>query len=180
MKNGVPFAVALARHFGPDDLTIAEGDDSYADYTKNVDARNKDLQERRDADAQFEVNRAESDKAVLAFSKEQGLGEDETKEIMGKFSDILAEVFTGKVTKETLLAIQRAVKFEEAVKEASEGAELKDRNEKIVAEMDKKAAPKGDNIPHPSSGGEVNDPDAKKPSKIEQIVDGYNRKDVYK
>ncbi len=179
MENGVPFNVALARHFGPEDLTVEEGDDRYADYKKNIDARNTDLQTRKDSDALYETNMKESDKAVTEFAKEEGDSEEETKAILDKFSDMMQEVFTGKITKATLQAIKRSVKFEKAVQDASDMGELKGKNTKIKAEMEKEVKPKGDGLPTPDRSSEVKDDKAGPVSKIDAIVNGVHERDVY-
>lgn len=83
----------------------------------------------------------------------------------------------GKLTQETLEGILRMVRFEKAVKEAEETAELKGKNTKIAAEMAKEQ-PKGDGMPDLSKGGEVPE-NEKKEHPIDKIRQNAERNSVW-
>jgi len=179
IQNAVPFNVAMAKHYGPEDFTLEEGDDHYSDFDANRKAREGDLAKQRESKEAFQKNVEASRQAAQEFAEEEGLDKEQAAEIMNKFDAIMAEMFTGKVTKETLQAVKRAVQFDEAVKDAAEVGEKKAKNEKIVATMTKDAKPTGDGIPAPKKTGEPKEI-VKKPSLIDTIVDGAKERDVYR
>jgi len=170
MKNGIPFNVALARHFGPEDFKVDEDDDSYSDYEKNVKARQEELAKIRAQEAEFNKNTEESKKTIEKFRQDNKISEEDMGNILHQFDDRISELMNGKVTEDGLKMVLRAVQYEQAVADAAKQAEVKGKNEKIKAEMAKEEKPKGDGLPAPDRGGEVKEK-KKKPSRIDDIIE---------
>lgn len=178
INDAVPFNVAMARHYAPEDFVLQEGDDHFEDAEKNRQAREKELVERRERDKQIKANQQESLKTLEAYMKDEGMTQESKDEMMNKFDTILQEIFDGKITRDTLNAIRRAVEFDAAVKEAAETGEKKGKNQTITAKMSEEDKKKGDGVPALDGGGEIKET-KRQPQWIDEIVDGTKARDPF-
>jgi peptidoglycan hydrolase CwlO-like protein len=165
---------AFAKHFGAEDLVPEEGDPDYESWEKNNQDRLERLDKTNKFNQEFNENLEFSEKSIDEFAKENNLKPEEAEKILGEFDDMLKDIFRGKITKETLTKIMRAVKHDEAVKEAKkdglEEGEIKARNEKIKATKEEAADKKGDGMPILKSTGDAIE-DAENKPEGEQIID---------
>ena len=182
INNAVPFNVALAKYYGPDDFTLEEGDDHYADFDANRKAREESLAKQREATETFNKNLEESTKELESYMQDNQLTKETKDGIFEKFGNVMNEMTSGKFTKDTFDAIRRAVEFDKAVEEASDLGVKKGRNEKIVAEMEKEEGAKGDGLPAPTKGGEVKSGPQVSPlaKRFRRIADSAKERDPFK
>jgi len=179
INDGVPFNVALAKHFSPEDFTLNEGDDRYADFDANRKSRDEKLAQKRERTETFDKNFKESVTTLETFMKEEGMDLETKNDMMTKYDEMMQEMFSGKITQDTLRGIQRMVQFEQAVADATETGEIKGKNQNITAKMATESKPKGDGVPALKSGGEVKEA-PKQTSPIDSIVDYANSKDPFR
>jgi hypothetical protein len=174
MIGGATMRSAFAKHFGAEDLVPEEGDPDYESWEKNNQDRLERLDKTNKFNQEFNENLEFSEKSIDEFAKENNLKPEEAEKILGEFDDMLKDIFRGKITKETLTKIMRAVKHDEAVKEAKkdglEEGEIKARNEKIKATKEEAADKKGDGMPILKSTGDAIE-DAENKPEGEQIID---------
>lgn len=166
MINGATFREALARHISPDDLTAIEGDPDYEGWNKNRTAREEQAAKRRQFEEEYASNLEMSSQAVKEFADENGMTEEAAEKFLGKIDEMLAAINSGKITKETLLAMKKAFDYDNAVGDAKQTGEIAGRNQAIVAS--KESAPAGDGLPKISSSSELPKTDQKK----DQWIDG--------
>lgn len=136
--NGAPGHVAIARHIDPEDLEAAKGDPDYAAWEENLGSRASKLEQKRNMEKEVEANIAQSMEQAQAFAEEKGLDEEQTMDFLGKVDDALADVYKGKVTKDFLNNMWKALNYEQGIEEAKTLGEAKGRNEKIVAQKEDK------------------------------------------
>ena len=137
MIEGATFREALARHVDPADLSPADGDPDYEGWTKNKTEREAKLAKRREAEAQRERDLAESQAVIDAFAKENNMDDAAAESFLKKVDGMVGAITSGKVSKEALIAMQRAFNYENDITKAREEGSLSERNKKIVAEKEK-------------------------------------------
>lgn len=164
MIGGATLRSALARHIGIEDLAPEEGDPDYAAWDKNNKERLERVEKTNQFNKEFNENVAFSEKSVKEFAEENKLEPEEAEKILGEFDDMLKDIYRGRITKETLTKIMRAVKHDEAVKEAKEEGVIAGKNE-AISEKVKKEVPKDDGMPVVKKSGETTE---EKPEEPEQ------------
>jgi hypothetical protein len=157
MMNGASFREAAARHFSAEDFTPSEGDPDYEGWTKNKTEREDKAKKRRDYEANYANNLKAAEKELEAFAKEHKLDEKATDEFLEKMQGVLDDFNNGKITKDTLTLMRRAMTYEKDIEDAREEGRIAGRNEKITAEREKDEDQKGDGIP--KVGGSPDSPD---------------------
>jgi hypothetical protein len=170
MIGGATMRSALARHIGSEDLVPEEGDPDYSQYEKNNKERLERIERTNKFNQEFNENVEFSRQSVEAFATENNLKPEEAEKILGEFDDMLKDIYRGRITKETLAKIVKAVKRDEAVAEAKAEGEVKGKNEAIkekVAREDKKA--EGDGMPILKNSGDTIE-ESEKPEQV-QIID---------
>jgi hypothetical protein len=178
MINGATMRSALARHMDLKDLVPEEGDPDYSDYEKNNKDRLARLEKVDQFNREFNENVNFSTKAIEEFTEENNLKPEEAEKFLTDFDNILKEIYRGKITKETLTKIMRAVKHDEAVQAAKEEGEIKGKNEAIKAEKEKEKKP-DDGIPALKKTGDTIEEKEKKPEQaviIDRIIQGAKRR----
>lgn len=174
MIGGATLRSALARHIGSEDLVPEEGDPDYSAYEKNNQERLERIEKTNKFNQEFNENVEFSAKSVDEFATENNLKPEEAEKILGEFNDMLKDIYRGKITKETLTKIARAVKHDEAVKEAKaeglEEGEIKAKNEKIKAVKEKVDTRKDDGMPVLKKTGDTIEEKPDKPEQV-QIID---------
>jgi len=175
MIEGASFREALARHFSPDELVPAEGDPDREGWKKNAEARSKMLADNELANKKKAENDEFTAKEIADFAKDNKIDPDKAEEVLGRIGEILDEAYSGRISRNLLNVIYKGFNSEEDIKNAAEAARIAGRNEKIVAEKDKK--PKGDGQPILGSTGKTETP-VKKRSWMDNLVDNEKKKQI--
>lgn len=177
MINGATFREALARHISPEDLTAIEGDPDYEGWNKNRTAREEQAAKRRQFEEEYAGNLEMSSQAVKEFADENGMTEEAAETFLGKIDEMLAAINSGKITKETLMAMKKAFDYDNAVGEAKQTGEIAGRNQAIVAS--KETAPAGDGLPKISNSSELPKTEQKKDEWIDGVAGQAKRRQVF-
>jgi hypothetical protein len=169
MADGATFREALARHISPDELTAVEGDPDYEGWTKNKTAREESLAKRKERETQREKDLTSSQEAMEAFAKENNMDEDAAQAFYTKIDEMVGAINSGKITKEALLAMQRAFNYETDIAKAKEESALAERNKQIIV---KKETPEkqGDGLPRPTRTT-TEEPKKPEPTHIDKILE---------
>jgi hypothetical protein len=99
-------------------------------------------------------NAKESDDAMTEFLKEEGFDEEGAQGFKDLVVSILNDVSAGKVSKDTLKLLKRAVDYDKDLNGALEQGRVDGRNEKIEAE---KKRMKGSGLPDVNAGGSASE-----------------------
>lgn len=148
-KDGTPFLEALAEFITPEELSeILESSEKSKETL--AERRAKLAGDKKMAEA-IEANKAKSETALVDFMKENSMDEKAT----GKFFDetvlpIMKRLVSQDFDKEFFDMLLKSHNYKNAIAEASEVAEIKGKNAKIVAEKDKT---KSDELPVINGGG---------------------------
>jgi len=169
MIGGATLRSALARHIGSEDLVPEEGDPDYKAWDENTKQRLERIEKTNKFNQEFNDNLEFSRQSVDAFATENNLKPEEAEKILGEFDNMLQDIYRGRITKETLAKIVRAVKHDEAVQEAKEEGEIKGKNEAVKAEKEK-VAPKDDGLPVITGTGETTEETEERPEQA-TIID---------
>lgn len=152
--DGAPLPAAIRRYMGDEALTMKEGDDGWEEFVKAGEEREKQYADNRAALDQYMQNAKDSDAAMEAFIAETGLDEEGAQGFKDVVMSILNDMSAGKVTKETLSLLKRAVDYENDLNGAREQGRVDGRNESI--EREKKRI-KGSGLPNATAGGSANE-----------------------
>ncbi|HHU35570.1 MAG TPA: hypothetical protein GXZ49_10190 [Bacteroidetes bacterium] len=174
MRDGATFREAMARHIDPSELTPIEGDPDYEGWSKNKSERIAALEERKKREDDFNANLELSAAAIKEFAAENNMTDEQASTFLAPFDDMLAEINSGKITKETLIKFKRIMDYEKDVEAARKEGLMAGRNENITAKREK--APKGDGLPHLTGGAEVRQGGNR--HFIDDIVDNANRNKI--
>ena len=119
--------------------------------------REKKFTERQQWTQSYAENRKISANNLKEFATENKL--DQSKmEGLAKFADgVLADVYNGKVSKQFLAAMLKAMNADAEIAKAAQVAEVKGRNA-AISEKAAKQEPVGDGLPELSKGGETKSP----------------------
>lgn len=147
MMAGASFREAAARHFSAEDFTPIEGDPDYEGWTKNKTEREEKMNKRREFEKNYAANLEAAGKELEAFAKEHNLDEKATDEFLESMEKMLENFNNGKITKDTLTLMRRAMTYEQDIKDAREEGRIAGRNEKIVAQREREPDQTGDGIP---------------------------------
>jgi hypothetical protein len=171
MIGGATMRSALARHIGAEDLVPEDGDPDYKAWDENNKQRLERIAKADQFNREFNENVEFSAKSVQEFASENDLKPEEAEKILGEFDDMLKDIYRGRITKETLAKIVRAVKHDEAVKEAKAEGEIKGKNEAIKEKVEKeKVTAKDDGLPVLKKAGDAIEEPEKPPEEV-QIID---------
>lgn len=171
MIKGATFRSALARHIGAGDLVPELGDPDYSAYEENTKQRLERIAKADAFNKEFNENLEFSQKSVESFAEENNLKAEEAKKVLEEFDDMLKDIYRGKITKETLAKIVRAIKHDEAVKEAKEEAKIEGRNEAIKEKIGKeKETAKDDGMPTLTKTGDAIEDNTELPDEV-KIID---------
>jgi hypothetical protein len=147
MMSGASFREAVARHFSAEDFTPIEGDPDYEGWTKNKTEREEKMNKRREFEKNYAANLETAGKELEAFAKEHNLDEKATDEFLESMEKMLENFNNGKITKDTLTLMRRAMTYDQDIKDALEQGRVAGRNEKIVAQREGETGQTGDGIP---------------------------------
>ena len=174
MMDGATIREALGRHFDKDDLIPVEGDPDYEGWNKNKSERISKLEQRKQRDEEFNKNLEFSAAAIKEFAKENNMTDEQAATFLAPFDEMLAEINSGKMTKDALYKLKKIVDYEDAVTKAKEEGLMAGRNENITAKRE--GLPKGDGLPHISGAGSMKE--QAKPGWIDGVVDHANKNRV--
>jgi hypothetical protein len=146
MAQGSSFAEALARHIDLDGLKKKEGDPEFEKWNKAKAERAERLAKQKETESSLSAARQESLKTLNEYMSEKNLKEDFTQ----KIDELINPLFEGKITREFLEIMNKAIYADQAIEKAKEQAAIKTRNEKIV---EKKIEKEGDGLPNLSGSG---------------------------
>jgi len=166
MMEGSSARAALARHFAPEDLVPQEGDDDYESWKKNKIEREESLAKRKKRDEDYANNTKATQAAIEEFVTENGMDDAAAGEFLSYIDTHISDIMNGKLSKDLLGMFHKARNYEAEVAKAREIGEIAGKNQKIVAEKEKK--PVGDGLPKPKNTGSGPD----KPQRQQSWIDG--------
>lgn len=175
MINGATFREALARHISPEDLTAIEGDPDYEGWNKNKAAREENMSKYKAKKDEYAKNLEFSQQAIEEFAKENNMDDESAGKFLSRFDAMIADINSGKISKEVLATMQRAWNYENDVTAAREQGELAGKNKKIVAQKEE-SKPKGDGLPKLSGSSEVPPANKPAPDYMDGLLERTNRK----
>lgn len=132
---------SLARHFGKDFLSVEEGTPEYEEMMKEEEERMKEVVDSKKRKIEYDDNLEKSMPIIETFCKDKGYDSGEwLDEIWGK---LLAPVFSGQYSPELCSMFDKALNYDNDIKDAQIAGEVKGRNMKI----DKMKSDNGDGLP---------------------------------
>lgn len=182
MDEGADFAEALALNLSPEQRKALREQVLADDYKPQKETwqqkkveREQKFQERQKWTESYTQNRKISADNLKAFAAENKLDQS-GMESLAKFADAaLADVYNGKVSKQFLSAMFKAMSADTEIAKAAQVAEVKGRNA-AAGEKAAKLDPVGDGLPDLGKGGETKD--APKRSEGESMI--FDMVDKYK
>jgi hypothetical protein len=171
MIGGATLRSALAKHIGAEDLVPEEGDPDYKAWDENNKQRLERIAKSNQFNKEFNENVEFSAKSISEFATENNLKPEEAEKILGEFDDMLKDIYRGRITKETLAKIVRAVKHDEAVQEAKAEGVIKGKNEAVKEKVAKeKETAKDDGMPVLKKSGDTTEETTELPDEV-KIID---------
>lgn len=152
--DGTPLTSAIRRYMGDEALSMKEGDEGWEDYQKAGKEREEQFASNRAALDQFMQNAKDSDVTMADFITEAGLDEEGAQNFKNLVVSIANDMSAGKITKETLTLLNRAMNYEKDVEGSREQGRVEGRNEKI--EVEKKRM-KGSGLPNSNASGNASE-----------------------
>lgn len=177
LDAGADMRVAIARHFDPANLSVDDNEPDYDAWKKAAEDRQKKFTERQQWQDTYAKNRKESGEIFKQFAVDTKMDQPKAQEFAEKVDGILTDVYNGKLSRQFLDAMHKALMFDQAVEQAKEIGKVAGRNEQIAAKIAKEEAPKGDGLPDLKKSGEINE--AELPEGIKMmagLVDDFNAK----
>ena len=169
IEEGLPFRVAIAKNFTPDELFPEEGDPDYEKLQEIRTEQKKERERKQALQVELTNNRSESEKVINAFTEKFELDEKGAQDFFGKVDNVISELAQYRVTPETLESLFKAFNYEEDVKAAKDQAAVTERNKKI--KLQKAKPTKADSLPDiKSSGTEIETAPPKPQSRWVQAV----------
>ena len=151
LNSGASFVEALPHVVDVDALLPKEGDPDWEAWQK---AKEEGTKTRADREAKkkeiannLEMSMAEVDK----FAQENEMTPEEAGEFLTTIDTILENVSQGNITRDILEKFKKGLFHDKIVKEESEKAEIRGRNEAIEEKVEKKSKNKGDGLPEVKS-----------------------------
>lgn len=161
MDEGADFSEALALNLSPEQRKELREQILSDDYKPQKETwqqkkveRDKMFQERQKWTDSYTENRKISSDNLKTFATENKI-DQAGLENLAKFSDsVLTDVYNGKVSKQFLTAMFKAMNADSEISKAAQIAEVKGRNS-AAAEKAAKLEPQGDGLPDLGKGGET-------------------------
>lgn len=147
MISGASFQEALARNMDLDTLKKVEGDPDHDKWAKAKEDRLTDLKSRDEHNETIDANRQQSMKDMGEFFTENKISDEEAGKFAESIDRVLQDVFDGKISKEFLSMMRKAMEFDTAVGNAAAQGEIKAKNEKIETMKVDAEKEKGDGVP---------------------------------
>lgn len=135
--EGATFIEAIAQHLDPSDLELSKGDPGYEKWAENKAKREAEAKANKEFMDEVNANVASSQTVYKEFQEENSLSDDKLKEVNDTLQSWLADAYKGKVSKQTLNLILKAITSDEKIADAAEEAEIKGRNQAIEVKKEK-------------------------------------------
>lgn len=119
---------AFARYFGKSYLTMEEGTPEYEELMKSDEEFHAELERATKAKQEYDANIETSLPVLAEFCKENGYDEEE---FLDKLSEIILPILSGVYTKENLVRLDKALRYDKDVEDAAIAGEVKGRNTNI-------------------------------------------------
>lgn len=182
MDEGADFSEALALNLSPEQRKALRESILADDYKPQKETwqqkkleRDTKFTEKQKWTESYAENRKLSANNLKEFATENKLDQP-AMENLAKFADgVLADVYNGKVSKQFLATMFKAMSADSDIAKAAQVAEVKGRNA-AISEKATKAEPVGDGLPDLSGGGETKQ--APKRTEGENMV--FNMVDSFK
>jgi hypothetical protein len=152
--DGAALPTAIRRHMGDEALNMKEGDDGWDEYVKAGKDREEQHAKNREALELYMQNAKDSDAAMTEFIAETGLDEAGAQGFKDVVLSIINDMSAGKVSKDTLKLLKRAVDYDKDLEGAREQGRVDGRNEKI--EVEKKRM-QGSGLPNAHASGSASE-----------------------
>jgi hypothetical protein len=152
--DGASLPSAIRRHMGDEALIMKEGDEGWEEYQKAGKEREEQFASNRAALDQYMQNAKDSDVTMADFITEAGLDEEGAQNFKDLVVSIANDMSAGKITKDTLMLLNRAMNYEKDVEGSREQGRVEGRNEKI--EVEKKRM-KGSGLPNAHASGNASE-----------------------
>ena len=152
--DGAPLTSAIRRYMGDEALSMKEGDEGWEDYQRAGKEREEQFASHRAALDQFMQNAKDSDVTMADFIKEAELDEEGAQNFKDLVVSIANDMSAGKITKDTLMLLNRAMNYEKDVEGSREQGRVEGRDEKI--EVEKKRM-KGSGLPNTNASGNASE-----------------------
>lgn len=153
-RNGVDPVISMVKRFGPE--LMASLDDPK--MQEQLAEANKEYTEKliasKDFDKRAEKNLNETLETLDKLVDDGLLDDDKIDDILDFFYRIVHDGVENKITRETILALAKALNYDTAVQDADRAGEVRGRNAKITEQLRKPT--KGDQLPvlDGANGGE--------------------------
>lgn len=152
-KEGISLRAALARYIDPADLLADPDDEDYEQVQKGKQERETQKVEAQNKQKKFQENLERSEIAINTFAEEKGWKEDQRDGFISEISSIVEKVANGNIDNDLLSKMEKAINFDQAIKDAEQRGEIKGKNQKIAAEKGRETEKKGDGLPDLSGQG---------------------------
>ena len=161
VAKGASLPVAIARNIDLDEIKPIEGDPDYEEWNKAAEGRKTSAMNRKKMADELSANLEMSSKEVQAFAEENGYDEEKVNQLLTDIDAFVGDVVMGKLTKNTLSKLMKAIEFETAVAEAEELGTIKGKNEAHLEKKVKKEKETGDGMPALTATGSPMKPEVK-------------------
>lgn len=178
MSQGATFMEALAKNFDTENLKPLEGDPDYDRWNKALAERDNKRKEQDKRAKEFDDNTNLTSKELRSFVEEVGMDETKFTDYANKVDAILSDAYKGKIGKDFFHLMYKGLNFDKAVATAQAQGEIKGKNEKIKAVMQKEETT-GDGLPNLREGGELEQEENRELTAAEKLfrdVDKFNAK----
>ncbi len=158
-------AAAFVRYFGKDMLSAEEGSEEYAAIEAAEAERLAEANEMTERAKEYEKNIQETMSEVSAYCEEHGKDEEEFLKLF--WEKVIFPILNGRYSKELCAMIDKALSYDQDVKDAERAGEVKGRNMKI----DRMRSEKGDGLPKGLSSQGDGDYEPKPGGKGNRLID---------
>jgi len=153
IAKGATFAEALSRNVDLDEITPMEGDPDYEMWGQNMESRKSAKAEKEAGMQAMQENLDMSAAEIRAFAEENGMANEDATKFLESVDQLVGDIVSGKLTKQTLSRLKKALDYDMDVQSAAQAGEVKGRNTKIDAVKASDKPIKGDGMPAITSTG---------------------------
>ena len=148
MGKGAKFEEVLPKYVDVRNLELKPGDPDYTVWEANNKHREDTYKESMSREEEIRNNTNETMRIMSEWFKDQNMDEGMQKEYGDFVTKFLDEAYAGKMSKDFHNSMKRLMTYDADMKNATEAAEIKGKNAKIVEEkMEEKQKKSGDGMP---------------------------------
>ena len=133
---------------GDSDIDI---DDAKLEWQKKAAEKAKARKEQQGKVQEINKNLKASFSEVETYAKANNWDDKQTANFLTEIDKLMGDVASGRISKDIITKLHKALIHDDAVKEAAETAEVRGRNEAITDIKTKGKTKQGDGLPHPKS-----------------------------